>query len=83
MSTLRRFLDYSLRHQRPIRVMLMEEAGQARHQNITVQSYDEQELHYLSARNKMQPKALPMASLLAASYARGDDGDGPRKKETK
>lgn len=85
MSMLERFLRYSLRHQRPIRVMLMDEAGQTRHQNITVQNLDEEGISYLSARNKKQPRHLPYQALLAASYARGDDGDTfPRaEKETK
>lgn len=84
MSTLQSFLSYSLRRQRPIRVMLVDEEGRASHMNITVQSIEEGAITFLSARNRRQPRRLAMGSLLAAGYARGDAGDalpGPEKEK--
>ncbi|MHC1786609.1 MAG: hypothetical protein AB9880_06090 [Christensenellales bacterium] len=80
MSTLERFLAYSLRWQRPIKVILMDESG-TRSQNITVQGYDGQTLHYLSARSKKLPRSLPLDAVLSASYARGDEGDSLKNRE--
>lgn len=74
MSLVDKFLQYSLTHQRPIKVMLMEEDRLASF-NLTVQAIDEEGILYLSARNKKQPRRLRYDQLLSASYARGDDGD--------
>ena len=80
MSLLQRFLAYSLRHQRPIRVMVMQDVG-IKNLNLTVQVIDSEGIGYLSARNKKQPKRLSYEQILGASYARGDDGDTLRKRE--
>lgn len=81
MSLLERFFSYSLRHQRPIRVMVMQDDGSVRNMNLTVQAVQEDAILYLSARNKKEPRQLPLHSILGASYARGDDGDTLRKRE--
>ncbi len=81
MSLLHRFLSYSLRHQRPIRVMWMAEGGQLKHMNLTVQALDDTGIQYLSARNKKTPRRLALQDILGASYARGDDGDTLRKAQ--
>ena len=81
MSTLRRFLAYSLAHQRPVRVIVMDDQG-TRSMNITVVSHDERSVSYLSAKNKKIPRTIALDSLLAASYARGDEGDSLKNEET-
>ncbi len=82
MSLLDRFIQYSLQHQRTIRVMVMHEDGQIKTMNLTVTGTDEAGIMYLSARNKSAPRHLPWDSILGASYARGDDGDTLRKQDT-
>ena len=81
MSTLQRFLAYSLSHQRPIRIIVMDSEG-TRSMNITVQAFDERSVIYLSAKNKKTPRAIALDCLLAASYARGDEGDSLKNEET-
>lgn len=80
MSLLERFLQYSLRHQRPIRVMVTQQEV-VKNLTLTVQAVGEDGILYLSARNKTQPKKLFYEQILGASYARGDDGDTLRKRE--
>ena len=81
MSTLQRFLAYSLRRQRPVRVIVMDARG-TRSMNITVQAHDERGVSYLSAKNKKIPRFIALDELLAASYARGDEGDSLKNEET-
>ena len=74
MSTMMHFLRYSLRHGRPVKVLLM--PGQEKpNLNLTVTELTEEGIHYLSARNKKTPRFLPFDALLSAGYARGDQGD--------
>ena len=80
MSTLRRFLAYSLSHQRPIKIIVMDADG-ARSMNITVQAHDERSVSYLSAKNKKIPRQIALDMLLAAAYARGDEGDSLKNEE--
>lgn len=77
----RRFLEYSLRWQRPVKVMYLEK-GQMKAANLTVVELQEDSLLYLSARNRKTPRSLDLDCILAASYARGDDGDTARRLET-
>ena len=79
-GTLHRFLRYSLSHGRPIRVMLMED-GLPRSLNLTVVAMDDEGFDYLSAKNKKQPRRLRYGDALAASYARGDSGEGEKEEE--
>jgi hypothetical protein len=73
-SLLERFLIYSLKHQRPVKVMLMQDDA-PRSLNLTVQSMGREGFAYLSAKNRNKPKFLRYEDLLAASYARGDRGE--------
>lgn len=66
-----RFLQYSLAHNRPIRVV---EADGLKCRNITVIALEGQQVTYLTARRKT-PETRPVSAFLSASYARGDDGD--------
>lgn len=78
MSTLMHFLRYSLKHGRPVKVLLM--PGEEKPSlNLTVTAMEQEGFHYLSARNKKTPKYLPYDSLLSAGYARGDQGDMDQK----
>ena len=81
MSTLRRFLAYSLAHQRPIKIIVMDNDG-TRSMNITVQAHDERAVSYLSAKNRKIPRQIALEDLLAAAYARGDEGDSLKNEET-
>ena len=68
---LERFLQYSLDHNRPVRVL---RADTMKFQNITVISLNQDQVSFLTARRKT-PETLPLSSFLSASYARGDQGD--------
>lgn len=67
----KRFLLYSLAHNRPVKVLL---ADTMKYKNITVLTLDENEVGYLAAGRK-KPQLMPLDQILSASYARGDDGD--------
>ena len=77
-----RFLIYSLKHQRAIKVMLMQD-DKPQTLNLSVQSMDEDGFYYLSAKNKQQAKYLRYDDVLAASYKRGDSGEVSDIKENK
>lgn len=79
---LERFLRYSLSHRRPIRVMLLRD-GLPASVNLTVTEIDERGFYYLSAKNKQQAKYLGFDQVLAAAYARGDQGEGKPEKDRK
>ena len=66
-----RFLQYSLTHNRKIRVIF---SDTLKMQNITVIALGEQQLSYLTASGK-KPVTVPLSRILTASYARGDKGD--------
>lgn len=68
---LNRLLLYSLQHNRPIRVWI---EGDKKYQNITVIALEEDSVSFLTARKKT-PQTREISAFLAASYARGDDGD--------
>lgn len=74
-----RFLRYSIERARKIKIVFEDGAGVLRHRNITVLSVDSERLFYLSSGRKL-PQDMPLSSVLAASYARGDEGD-PLKNE--
>ena len=82
MSMISSFLTYSFKHQRPIKVMLMPGMEPASF-NLTVQEITEDGFSYLSAKNKKMTKELRFDDVLAACYARGDDGDTLRIREDK
>ena len=67
-----RFLRYSLRHNRPVRVLVQEET--LRYLNLTV--IDLLEDGFASRKaGRRTPGILRYDQVLAVSYARGDDGD--------
>lgn len=69
----RRFLEYSLRYRRPIKAVWLEE-GKLLSGNLTVTAMGEDAFSFTSTRRKA-PREMPVADVLSASYARGDDGD--------
>ena len=77
-----RFLIYSLKHQRAIKVMLMQD-DKPQTLNLSVQSMDDDGFYYLSAKNKQQARYLRYDDVLAAAYKRGDSGEGSDIKENK
>ena len=84
MTMVRRFLQYSLEHGRPVRALF---ADTMKYKNITVLLLEENRVRYLTAGRK-KPLEAEMENILSASYARGDDGDtlqyirsAPDKKE--
>lgn len=68
---LNRLLVYSLQHNRPIRVWM---EGDKKYQNITVIGLADEQVSFITARKKT-PQTKEKSAFLAASYARGDDGD--------
>ena len=67
----RRFLTYSLEHNRPVKVLF---SDSMKYRNITVVMLEGDTLGYLTAGRK-KPQTAAVDSILSASYARGDDGD--------
>ncbi len=67
-----RFLRYSLRHNRTVRVLVQEES--LRYLNLTVIDLMEDSFAYRKA-GRRTPGILRYDQVLAVSYARGDDGD--------
>ncbi len=72
MMDYERFLIYSLRRNRAIRVLLADET--LRYVNLTVLSLDQDEITVLKSGRK-RPQTIRRDQILAASYARGDNGD--------
>lgn len=69
-----RFLRYSIERGRKIKVMRQTEDGSIKHENLTALSVADGKLVYLTSRKKTAQE-MPLSSILAASYARGDEGD--------
>ena len=67
-----RFLIYSMRTNRPVRVLIDDD--QMRYMNLTVLSMDEDSFVALKPGRKT-PVTVPYQQVLAVSYARGDNGD--------
>ena len=68
---IRRFLDYSLAHNRPVKALF---ADTLIYRNITVIAITEDSVSFLTPGRK-NPLTVPLSQLLSVSYARGDDGD--------
>ena len=68
---IRRFLAYSLAHNRPVKALF---ADTMKYKNITVILLEGDTVHYLTAGRK-KPLTAQIGDILSASYARGDDGD--------
>lgn len=73
-----RFLRYSLEHGRRIALMIEEEKG-LRRIHVTVTAIHADTISYISSRSKKE-KILSRELILAADYARGDDGDTMREE---
>ncbi len=67
-----RFLVYSMRSNRPVRVLL--NGDRMRYVNYTVLSIDDNSFIGLRPGRK-SPVTVPYDQILAVSYARGDNGD--------
>ena len=70
----RRFLEYSLRHRRPVKAVWLED-GVMKSGNLTVTGMDETSVSYVTARTKTKPGLMLIDDILSVSYARGDEGD--------
>ena len=68
----RRFLIYSLRTNRPVRILL--NGDQMKYVNLTVLQMNDESFIGLKAGRKT-PITVPYNQILAVSYARGDNGD--------
>lgn len=73
-----RFLAYSLRWNCPIKLVWLAQ-GEMKSGNVTVVRLHDSGFEYVTARNKKTPQSLQLCDVLAAAYARGDDGDPSRK----
>lgn len=73
-------MRYSLRWNCPIKLVWMQE-GQMKSGNITVVNITEDDFSFTTARSKKTPQTLEFADILAAGYARGDDGDTSKKRQ--
>lgn len=73
----RRFLAYSLAHNRPVKVLF---ADTMKYKNITVVMLEGNRLAYLTAGRKT-PLTADIGDILSAAYARGDDGDTLQYRE--
>lgn len=71
MGVVKRFLLYSLDHQRPVKALF---ADTMKFQNIRVTAIDGDQVSFLRPGRK-KPVTLNIDEILSASYARGDDGD--------
>ncbi len=73
-------MRYSLRWSCPIKMVYLLD-GQMKSGNVTITSLFEEELMFITARNKKTPVHLPFSDILAAGYARGDDGDTSKREQ--
>jgi hypothetical protein len=69
-----RFLDYSLRHQKPIKAILMDEEGKIRNLTVRVTRLSDEGFYYTQGKKKQEHFA-PFESALSFGYARGDKGE--------
>lgn len=69
-----RFLTYSLRHQKPIKLVFLDGQEVARAQNLIVLELKDDEVQLRPNRKDGKPFSLPRCQLLSASYVRGDEG---------
>ncbi|NLE70386.1 MAG: hypothetical protein GX611_09375 [Clostridiales bacterium] len=75
-----RFLAYSLRWNCPVKLVYMKE-GQMVSGNVTVVALKGDSFDFVTARKKTKPQTLMVSDVMAASYARGDDGDTLKKMQ--
>ena len=79
MSLLERFLQYSLRYQRPIRVLVLQDE-KPRAMNIMVETTDETTSTCRTGPKGRNRLVLQRTDVLSAGYARGDRGDTLEKQ---
>ena len=70
-----RFLQYSLRHGRPIRLIWLTEEGQLCQGRVTVTALETEHLTALRKRPRGELR-LALAQVLSADYIPGDEGQG-------
>ena len=75
---LERFLRYSLERGQKIS-MIAEIDGNIKKMTVTIVRMDENEITYVTSRSAKE-RTLERASILSASYARGDEGDTLKKE---
>lgn len=71
MSTVKRFLVYSLDHDRPVKALF---ADTLQYRNIRVTALTEDTVTFRTAGRKTET-TVPLDAILSVYYARGDDGD--------
>ncbi|MDD2647272.1 MAG: hypothetical protein PHI27_01310 [Eubacteriales bacterium] len=71
---MKRFLEYSLYHQRMVRAVFMQ-GGVITERNIRVTALEENRVVF-TVSGKKTPIELPVDDILSVSYARGDSGEG-------
>lgn len=71
---LERFLHYSLRHGRPIR-LVYQVGGDIKSENLQVLAMDGHSITCQGRARTKKPQAISRDDLLAASYVRGDKGE--------
>lgn len=73
-----RFLRYSLERAQKIS-MIVEIDGFMKKMTVTIVRMDENTIAYVTSRSPKE-KTIDRASILSASYARGDEGDTLKKE---
>ncbi len=70
---IRGFLQYSLRYDRPVKLVWLAGDG-IKAGNVTVRSLEGETFIYVTARKKT-PQTMRLSDVLSVSFARGDDGN--------
>ncbi len=68
-----RMLRWSLEHDRPIRMMLMNEDGAFSQVNARITRYDADSVDFISTRSP-RTVTVPRRDILAVDFRKGDDG---------
>lgn len=68
-----RFLRYSLEHERPIRLIFVNEEGGMRQATATVTRLSAGRVAFITRRPKGE-NDLPLHQILSADYRKGDEG---------
>ncbi len=68
-----RLLRYSLEHERVIRLMLMDDAGELSQVNARILRYDGDSVDFITTRSP-RTVTVPRKDILAIDFRKGDDG---------
>lgn len=68
-----RMLRWSLEHDRPIRMMLMNEDGALSQVNARITRYDADSVDFITTRSP-RTVTVPRRDILAVDFRKGDDG---------